>query len=167
MPSRMDFAGAARIVAEQCSCLRSRRMSRVLTRLYDDALRPSGLRMSQVSVLVAIARFGERGATIGALAEVLATERTTLTRNIVPLERAGLLRVARDPDDARARILTLTRAGERAIEAAFPLWELAQRRVRDAVGGGRLDGYNEQMSVLLAAVSARTGDARPARRGRK
>lgn len=167
MPSRMDFAGAARIVAEQCSCLRSRRMSRVLTRLYDDALRPSGLRMSQVSVLVAIARFGERGATIGALADVLATERTTLTRNIVPLERAGLLRVARDPDDARARILMLTRPGERAIEAAFPLWELAQRRVRDAVGGGRLDDYNAQTSVLLAAVSARTGDAKPARRARR
>jgi DNA-binding MarR family transcriptional regulator len=167
MPSKIDFASAARTVAEQCACLRSRRMSRVLSRVYDDALRPSGLRMSQVSVLVAIARFGERGATIGALADVLATERTTLTRNIVPLERAGLLRVARDPDDARARILMLTRAGERAIETAFPLWELAQRRVRDAVGSGRLDDYNEQMASLIAAVSARTGDATPAGRARR
>ena len=167
MPSPPDFADAARIVAEQCSCLRSRRMSRVLTRLYDDALRPSGLRMSQVSVLVAIARFGEHGAKIGALADVLATERTTLTRNIVPLERAGLLRVARDPDDARARILLLTRAGERAIEAAFPLWQAAQRRVRDAVGGGRLDEYNADMTALLSAVSGRAGDAKPAPRSRK
>jgi DNA-binding MarR family transcriptional regulator len=167
MPSQMDFAGAARIVADQCACLHSRRTSRVLTRLYDDALRPSGLRMSQVSVLVAVARFGEHRATISALAEVLATERTTLTRNIVPLERAGLVRVARDPGDARARILLLTRAGERAIEAAFPLWELAQRRVRDTVGGGRLDGYNEQTQALLAALSARPGDAKPARRARR
>lgn len=161
-------------------------MSRVLTRLYDDALRPSGLRMSQVSVLVAIARFGEHGAKIGALADVLATERTTLTRNIVPLERAGLLRVARDPDDARARILLLTRPGERAIEAAFPLWQAAQRRVRDAVGGGRLDEYNAEMTALLSAVSgapairsgpraharagdsasARAGDSKPATRAR-
>ena len=167
MPSRPDFADAARIVAEQCSCLRSRRTSRVLTRIYDDALRPSGLRMSQVSVLVAIARFGEYGAKIGALADVLATERTTLTRNIVPLERAGLLRVARDPDDARARILLLTRAGERAIESAFPLWQTAQRRVRDAVGGGRLDEYNAEMTALLSAVSARPGDSKPARRSRR
>jgi len=83
-------------------------MSRVLTRLYDDALRPSGLRVSQLTVLVAIAKFGEPGAKIGRLADVLAMERTTLTRNIGPLEAAGLLRVARDPEDARARILVLT-----------------------------------------------------------
>ena len=140
----------------------------MLTRIYDEALRPSGLRMSQVSVLVAIARFGEHGAKIGALADVLAMERTTLTRNIAPLERGGLLRVARDPEDARARILLLTRAGERAIEAAFPLWQAAQRRVRDAVGGGRLDEYNAEMTAMLSAVSARAGDAtRAARTGRK
>ena len=130
-------------------------MSRVLTRLYDDALRSSGLRVSQLTVLVAIAKFGEAGAKIGKLADVLAMERTTLTRNIGPLESAGLIRVARDPDDARARILLLTRAGERAIEAAFPLWEAAQRQVRSAVGSGRLDEVHEQMTALLSAISAR------------
>jgi DNA-binding MarR family transcriptional regulator len=166
MPRPVDFADAARTVAEQCSCLRVRRMSRVLSRLYDEVLRPSGLRMSQLSVLVAIARFGERGAKIGALADVLATERTTLTRNIGPLERAGFLRVARDPGDARARILLLTRAGERAIEAAFPLWQVAQRRVRDAVGSGRLEEYNAEMTALLSAVSQR-GDAKPTARSRR
>lgn len=128
-------------------------MSRVLTRLYDDALRPSGLRVSQLTVLVAIAKFGEPGAKIGRLADVLAMERTTLTRNISPLESAGLIRVARDPGDARARILMLTRAGERAIEAAFPLWEAAQRQVRNAVGGGRLDEVHEQMTELLSAIA--------------
>jgi DNA-binding MarR family transcriptional regulator len=135
-------------------------MSRVLTRLYDDALRPSGLRVSQLTVLVAIAKFGEPGAKIGRLADVLAMERTTLTRNIGPLEAAGLLRVARDPDDARARILVLTRAGERAIEAAYPLWEAAQRQVRSAVGGGRLDEVHEQMTELLSAITARRTTAR-------
>lgn len=141
-------------------------MSRVLTRLYDDALRPSGLRVSQLTVLVAIAKFGERPAKIGKLADVLAMERTTLTRNIGPLESAGLIRVARDPDDARARILILTRAGERAIEAAFPLWEAAQRQVRSAVGGGRLDEVHEQMTELLSAITARRdrASARPRKR---
>jgi DNA-binding MarR family transcriptional regulator len=162
MSGPVGFSDAARAVAEQCSCLRSRRMSRVLTRLYDDVLRPSGLRMSQLSVLVAIARFGERGAQIGALADVLAIERTTLTRNIGPLEREGLLRVARDPADARARILLLTRAGERAIEAAFPLWQEAQRRVRDAVGRSQLDEFNAELTALLSAVSEHAGDAAPA-----
>src|SRR5262245_61103316 len=87
-------------------------------------------------------------------------ERTTLTRNIGPLESAGLIRVARDPDDARARILLLTRAGERAIEAAFPLWEAVQRQVRSAVGGGRLDEVHEQMTELLSAIAARRGEGR-------
>jgi DNA-binding MarR family transcriptional regulator len=141
-------------------------MSRVLTRLYDDALRPSGLRASQFTVLIAIAMFGEPGAKIGKLADVLAMERTTLTRNIGPLETAGLMRVARDPDDSRARILLLTRAGERAIEAAFPLWQAAQRQVRDAIGGGRLDEYNEQITELVSAVSARRGLAKAAPRSR-
>ena len=162
--SSTGFADAARIIATQCSWIQSRRMSRVLTRLYDDGLRSIGLRVSQVTVLVAIAMFGERGARMGQLADVLAMERTTLTRNIGPLETAGLLRVARDPDDARSRILSLTHAGERAIEAAFPLWEAAQRRVRETVGGSRLDEYHQQITELLSAVSARGADAG---RGRK
>ena len=141
------------MIASQCSCLRTRRMSRVLTRLYDELLRGSGVRMSQVAVLVAVAKFGESGAKIGALADVLALERTTLTRNIAPLEREGLVRVARDPGDARARVVLLTRAGERAIEAAFPLWEAAQRRVRDAVGGRQLEEMHDQLTALLSAVS--------------
>jgi DNA-binding MarR family transcriptional regulator len=139
----------------------------VLTRLYDDALRRTGLRMSQLAVLVATAMHGERGAKIGELADVLATERTTLTRNIGPLERAGLVRVARDPSDARARIVMLARAGERAIEAAFPLWEAAQRGVRDAVGGRRLDEVHDQMTELLSAVSPRRGADKPSARGRR
>jgi len=164
--SSTGFADAARIITTQCSWLQSRRMSRVLTRLYDDGLRSTGLRVSQVTVLVAIAMFGERGAKMGALADVLAMERTTLTRNIGPLESAGLLRVARDPDDARTRVLLLTRAGERAIEAAFPLWEAGQRRVREIVGGDRLDEYHHQITELLSTVSAR-GAAGGASRGRK
>jgi DNA-binding MarR family transcriptional regulator len=165
--SSTDFADAARTIAEQCSCLRSRRISRILTRLYDDALRPTGLRVSQLTVLVALARFGPKGAKLGRIADVLAMERTTMTRNIGPLESAGLLRVARDPDDARARILVLTRAGERAIEAAFPLWQAAQRQVRSAVGGGRLDEVHEQMTELLSAISAPRGPARTSPRARK
>jgi DNA-binding MarR family transcriptional regulator len=143
-------------------------MSRVLTRLYDDAMRATGLRVSQFTVLVAIAMFGEPGAKIGKLADVLAMERTTLTRNIGPLESAGLMRVARDPDDTRARILLLTRAGERAIEAAFPLWQAAQRQAREAIGGGRLDRYNEQVTEVLSAFAARRGATKtgPSRRRR-
>ena len=70
--------------------------------VYDDALRPIGLQQSQLPVLVALAIFGEPGAPMNALAQALVMDRTTLTRNVRPLEKAGLLRVARSPADARA-----------------------------------------------------------------
>ena len=110
----------------------------MLSRVLDEALRPLTIQISQLSVLVAVAMFGEAGANIGALAQVLSLDRTTLTRNVQPLEKAGLLRVARSPADARTRIVVLTtRAGERMIEAAYPLWGQAQKRIRDSVGGKR------------------------------
>ena len=114
--------------------MRARQTSRLLSRLYDETLRPTGLQISQLTVLVAVARFGEGGARIGALADALAMERTTLTRSLGPLERSGLVRIARAPLDARARIVLLTAAGERALEAAFPLWEKAQKRLGALLG---------------------------------
>ena len=111
--------------------MRVRQTSRTLSRIYDENLRRAGLQISQLTALVAVARFGEAGAGMGKIAQVLGMDRTTLTRNLLPLEKAGLLRVARDPADARARIVLLTKPGQRAIEKAFPLWEMSQKRVRD------------------------------------
>lgn len=145
-----DFSRAARKIAKECPGLRVREASRLLTRVYDEALRPLGIQASQLSVLVAVAMFGEDGATIGALAQALVLDRTTLTRNVQPLEKAGLLRVARSPEDARARIVVLTRAGERMIESAYPLWEQAQKRIRDSFGAGRVDGLRAQLAELVA-----------------
>ena len=168
----VDFARAARRIAQECPALRIREASRLLTRVYDAALRPLALQSSQLSVLVAVAMFGEDGATIGALAQRLVMDRTTLTRNVRPLEKAGLVRVSRAPGDARARVITLTRSGERMIEAAHPLWEEAQRRVRDSVGAARLEALRAQLSEVMALASSlgsstRTGGAPPAggRRG--
>src|SRR5262245_33514568 len=116
-----------RQLARDCSCNRARQAARTLTKLYDEALRPADVQLSQLTLLVAVAQFGEHGASMGALAEALVMDRTTLTRNLRPLESAGLLRVARAPGDERLRIVFLTRAGERKIEEAFPLWERAQQ----------------------------------------
>jgi DNA-binding MarR family transcriptional regulator len=69
---------------------------------------------------------------------------------VQPLEKAGLLRVARSPTDARTRIVMLTRAGERMIEAAYPLWEQAQKRIRDSFGGKRVDALRVQLAELVA-----------------
>ena len=144
-----DFARAARKIARECPTIRVRQASRVLTRVYDDVLRPLGLQMSQFSVLVQIAAFGEAGATITALAAELVMDRTTLTRNLRPLERAGLLRVARAPGDARARVVLLTHRGEKIIETAYPYWEAALQRVRSVLGPRQLQGLRMQLSALI------------------
>jgi DNA-binding MarR family transcriptional regulator len=155
-----DFNRAARQIARECPAVRIREASRMLTRVYDSALRPLSLQSSQLSILVAVAMSGENGAMIGALAQRLVMDRTTLTRNILPLEKAGLIRVSRLPEDARARVITLTRAGERMIEAAHPLWEKAQHRVREALGVARLEALRDQLSeVIEFAPSLSAGSA--------
>ena len=145
----IDFAHAARRIAERCPGMRARQASRMLSRLYDDALRPLGVQGSQLSLLVAVAMFGEGGATLGPLAQALAMDRTTLTRNVRPLERSGLLRVARSPEDARARIVLLTRAGERLLEAAYPVWERVTMRITEAVGRGNMAALHAQLDSIV------------------
>jgi DNA-binding MarR family transcriptional regulator len=132
--------------------MRVRQASRVLTRAYDQVLRPLGVQTSQLTLLVAVAMFGEPGATLGALAEALVMDRTTLTRNVRPLEKGGLLRIARSPHDARSRLVLLTRAGERLIEAALPLWERAQKRVDKSLGTRNVEALRAQLAQLIAAV---------------
>src|SRR5690349_648101 len=118
----MDFVQAARTIAAECSCIRARQTARALSKIYDDALRPSGVQASQLPVIVAVAHFGERGASIHALANVLVMDRSTLSRSLRPLEKMGLLRVARSPEDARSRLVLLTKQGERTLERLYPLW---------------------------------------------
>ncbi|APR75536.1 Transcriptional regulator, MarR family protein [Minicystis rosea] len=162
----VDFTHAALVIATQCACVRVRRASRAVTRLYDESLRPLGLQASQLSLLVAIAMHGDDGVPIGTLAAGLVMERTTLTRNLVPLERAGMVRVARAPDDARVRIVVLTRQGERTIASAFPLWEQAQTYVHEQLGAGKVDALGAELSRLVDLTARPTklaGAPKPAR----
>jgi DNA-binding MarR family transcriptional regulator len=165
-----DVTRHARTIAEQCACIRTRQASRALSRVYDDALREAGIQISQLSALVAVALYGAAGgATIGELAATLVLERTTLTRNLRPLEEAGWIRIAPSPADARARIVLLTRSGEAAIERAMPLWQRAQRRVADAVGGRALDDYKARLAGLVDTLAEREPEqaASPRRRRRR
>jgi DNA-binding MarR family transcriptional regulator len=150
---KVTFRDAARAMESECICMRVRRTSRALSRLYDENLRPTGLQASQLTLLGAAAALGDAGANMGKMADVLGMDRTTLTRNVRPLEKAGLLRVARDPADARARIVLLTRAGEQAIEEAFPLWEKSQKQVRSLLGASQVENLHEHLKRTLALVS--------------
>ena len=149
----MEFADAARTIATECTCIRARQAARALTKIYDDALRPTGVQASQLSVLVAVARFGEAGASINALSDVLVMDRTTLSRNLRPLEKLDLLRVARAPRDARLRLVLLTKQGERVIERAYPLWQHAQREVKRLAGSADPRLLRENLTRLLDALA--------------
>ncbi len=113
-------------VGEQCAALRARMAARGVTRAYDAALRPVGLKITQFTLLVSIAH--DADLSIGKLADHLAMERTTLTRNLQLLEKEGLIemRKGRQP---RTKVPMLTRDGAARLKQALPLWRKAQDRV--------------------------------------
>jgi DNA-binding MarR family transcriptional regulator len=143
------FSRAARTIAQECSCTRIRQASRVLTRIYDEHLKPTGLQDSQLSVLVGVAMFGEEGASIGSLAQALVLDRTTLTRNVGPLSKAGYLKITPSRSDGRSRVIALTRSGEHLIELAFPLWQQAQASIAQALGPGSLRSLRAALSPVI------------------
>lgn len=130
-----------------CLCAQTRRVDRLLNRIYDDALRPLGINTMQKSLLTNIAR-NPRGADSAELSERLAMDRSTLTRNLTTLESAGLVAVIPGEHDRRRRMVTLTDAGRDTLAASEPLWQDAQRRVVEALGFERA----EALTTLLASV---------------
>ena len=154
-----EFSQLARKMAAECPALRVRQASRVLAKLYDDELAPFGLHSSQLPVLAAAALFGDSGATMSKLAHAVLMDRTTLTRSIRPLERAGLLRVARSPEDARTKIVVITRSGERMIESIFPVWERVLNQIKKSLGAEMLPELHARLDqvIALSTVAERSG----------
>ncbi len=131
-----------------CTCFNLRKATRAITQLYDDSLRPSGLRVTQFSLLTAIWIMGE--VSITRLAEEAVMDRTTLARNLDLLETQGLIRIQAG-EDARVREVSLTPAGHGSLMAAFPYWKKAQALVTKNLGAGRV---NHLLADLSAAVAA-------------
>jgi DNA-binding MarR family transcriptional regulator len=140
---------AAAEVAAACACFNIRKATRAVTQFYDDALRPSGLRTTQFTLLVLLQGHGPM--TINALAEAAGTDRTTLTRNLAILEQRRLVRI-RPGEDARVRIVELTVAGHEAATEALPLWQKAQTRVATKLGRHRLTRLLSDLSAAVGAV---------------
>lgn len=128
----MDLHRLSAEVAGNCLCFNLRKATRLLTQSYDAALKPSGLRVTQFSVLVAINLGGPR--PMQSLAELLGMERTTLTRNLRGLQEGGFV-VSSPGEDRRSRLIALTDAGRDALERALPLWRAAQDSAVDALQG--------------------------------
>ena len=117
---------------EDCNCLAVRQAARRITQFYDHLLAPSGLRTTQFSILAKLRR--PEPITINALAADLVMDRTTLGRNIRPLERDGLITIAKGSRDRRSKTLRLTAAGEARFRVAAKAWAQAQRQFAAALG---------------------------------
>ncbi len=135
----------------RCTCLLMRRAARRITQLYDEHLRPAGLKTSQFSLLANLRQAD--GVAMGELADRLSMDRTTLTRNLKPLARSGWIALDVDAGDRRRTRLALTDAGRDTLRDAVPHWRAAQRALRERVGAdavgalhGAIDGTLERLS---------------------
>lgn len=134
-------------VRDTCLCLHAQRSARALARRFDQALRPVSLKHGQFSLLIALNR--PEPPPIGAVAEVLAMDRTTLTANLKPLERRGLVEVQPDPADRRTRRLSLTAKGSTLLAEAVPIWRETHRELEAALAPGQADQLRQSLNALV------------------
>ncbi len=148
----MPAPAPLRLSPAECTCFRVRGAARRVTQIYSRHLAPTGLRISQFSLLGFVISRGP--ITIGQLAELLATDRTTLTRNLRPLLSSGVIERA-SAGDKRRHELVATAAGRALFKRALPLWSAAEHEVRAAMGAkltadlhGALDRSMERLATL-------------------
>ena len=139
-----------------CVCFHLRRAARAVTQTYERALAPSGLLPGQFSVLTVLHRFGPQPLSV--LADLMGMDRTTLTRNLRPLERDGLVRIkAGDKEDQRIRRVGLTASGERKWQEAEPLWAQVHRAMVEGLGPEGWPALRDQLSSAIAAAGQSAG----------
>ena len=134
---------------QDCICLAVRQAARHVTQSYDQFLAPAGLRTTQFSILAKLKRKGPM--TINALAAELVMDRTTLGRNILPLQRDGLISIEPLASDRRSKALHLTKAGEKRLEAARTGWVKAQSRFESTFGSKRTSELRELLRAVVAS----------------
>jgi len=137
-----------------CVCVNLRRASRAITRIYDKALEPAELKITQYSVLANVAHAGPLN--ISKLARILNLDRTTLVRNLKSLEASGLVEDA-EVSDPRERAIRITQSGSAVVARARPYWSLAQKQVKQHLGADAVQQLNLLVSSLetLSAASER------------
>lgn len=123
-------------IAQACLASRTRLLGRVITGIYDDALRAVGLTSPQMTILVALEHTG--GVQPGALCDALKLDKSTLSRNVDRMERNGWLGKVQGAD-ARSHTLQLTDAGRRKLQEAIPHWRKAQSEAEETLGKGGMD----------------------------
>jgi DNA-binding MarR family transcriptional regulator len=132
-----------------CVCLNLRRAARAVSQIYDEALASSGIKITQFSLLRAVER--NEPVAISALPEELDLDRTTMARNLGPLERDRLVTLAAGSDQ-RVTEVRLTAKGRAVVAKALPLWEDAQAQIRQRLAPGRIDLLREIAADSIAAA---------------
>lgn len=135
-----------------CTCFRMRKLSRLMSQRYDQALAPAGVNLNQYSIL---RRTGGRGRPLGEIAHELGMDRSTLSRDLKPLSEAGWIESA-PGEDARQRLLRITAAGRAVIERAMPLWRRAQDEIDQGLGADGIAALHAQLDRAIAQLQ---GDA--------
>jgi DNA-binding MarR family transcriptional regulator len=139
-------------IGSTCAASNLRRATRGMTALYDAALAPAQIKVTQLPLLVALGSAGDLPIT--ALADAISLDRTTLTRNLRVLEERGLVRTMAAPDDARVRLASLTADGARVLSGALARWRDVQDAVAARVGEERRRALFDELEALSeAAVS--------------
>ena len=128
-----------------CPAFNIRAASRIITQLFDEILKPSGLQITQFAVLVGV--FTLDSPTISQLAKGLVMDRTTLTRGLKPLESEGLIKIT-SGEDKRTHFVKLTPKGKSALEKTLPYWEKARTVVSEEFGRKHLDGILKDLASV-------------------
>jgi DNA-binding MarR family transcriptional regulator len=134
---------------EDCNCFMVRSAARQVTQLYDQFLAPVGLHVTQFSILAKLKRLGPM--TINGLAKDMVMDRTTLGRNVLPLERDGLIKIEASATDGRAKVLHLTKTGEKRLQAGSEAWEQAQGRFDTRFGAKRAADFRAILRAVVAS----------------
>jgi DNA-binding MarR family transcriptional regulator len=134
-----------------CLCLHAQQAARALARRFDVALKPVGITSGQFSLLMSLNR--PEPPSLGSVAALLAMDRTTLTANLKPLERRGLVEAAADPKDRRAKRLSLTPDGRSVLIAALPIWQHVHAEIESELSDP--DRLRSELSLLSKSDSQR------------
>jgi DNA-binding MarR family transcriptional regulator len=139
-------------VRRMCACDQLRRVTRFATQIYDNGMVPSGLKITQLPIFVGLGSEGDLPLSV--LADRLALDRTTLTRNLRVLEDRGLIRTYEDEHDARVRMVSMTLEGSAILKGALEHWARVQAHVEACFGRDRLKALEDELAAFSEALGA-------------
>ena len=132
-----------------CLCFQLRKASRAITQVYDQMLRTTGLTACQMMILNVLSQIG--ALTVTALAEAMATDRTTITRNLQPLQRKGWVKLQKGKD-RRSRLVGLTAAGSKAVRRTEPIFRDFQKKLHAHLSEARLQTLCQELAQTISTI---------------